>query len=179
MEAPVELVGNKINCLKCGQRIQVPAAGGAGNENTLFNVRTGSPAPPPMPDDEEEMVNWYPEKWVPVLSWSCYGGIWLCFTANCLAILMPNLGLVIVCGIASLVLTAVTLVMALYTFSASASLWGTKRRGTAIAGLISSTLTTVYCTIVLMCNCGSGAVMVKGIDAVSGAIGGHPAGFRR
>lgn len=192
MEAPVERAGNKINCLKCGQRMQVPPAEraktvlspalGIDDDNVASPmpstaVQSGSPPPSTTeqehgPQQEQGSSRWYPERFIPMLAWGCYGGLWVSFAANCIAILMPNMGLLVVVGIVSIILTAVTLCLALYTFAASASLWGGKKSGTAVAGLVSSTLTTIVCTLVLMCDCGTATMMMKGFDLVTGALGG-------
>lgn len=197
MEAPIERAGNKINCLKCGQRMQVPPAEraktilspalGIDDDNLIppissTAVQSGSPPPTAVEQEQQPQQEpgsrWCPERFIPILAWGCYGGLWVSFAANCIAILMPNMGLMAVVGIVAIILTAATLCLALYTFTASASLWGGKKSGTAVAGLVSSTLVTVVCTLVLMCNCGTGTMMMKGFDLVSGAFGGGGPGRR-
>jgi len=185
MAAPVDQAGDKISCEECGQLMQVPArdrgkakpASDPGDEDErgagASGIKRGSP--PRLPELDEPLAWHSPERLLPILTRACYGGIWVIFVFNCIAALMPNMGLIVLCSIVAFFFTAVNLAMSLYTFSISATLWKGKKDGNAVAGFISSTLTTIFCTFMLMCNCGSGVVMIKGIDTL-GQLG-HRGGF--
>lgn len=140
-----------------------PGAFTASNQGTPA-TQSGEWPEPGTDISADERVWLFPERQLPRFTWFCYAAVWVTFAVNCIAFLMPNTGLLIVVGIVSLLLMAVTLCTSLCVFVVSAKLWGTKKSGAAIAGLICSTIVVIYCTMSLMCTCTMGTMMLKGLD---------------
>jgi hypothetical protein len=115
----------------------------------------------------KKSVPWCSEQLLPVLTWICQVGFWLAYAPNLLQLLMiENKIMQYVCMFASILVAGVTLFCAVFTMAACSNYWAKKRSGWSLAGLASATVSALFCTMLLMCNCGSLTILIKS---------GHPA----